>query len=241
MQLVLDIGLTPEPSFERFCPSGNEAAVQCLQQCVAQLVQNASAGAPAPVYLWGDTGTGKSHLLDAVALALQAHGLSVGRLGPNGQAAEFSPDWRAVLLDDVQALDAARQQQAFNWLVNARHNPGGAPCWVVAAGSVPPVDLDLREDLRTRLGAGLSFGLHALDDGRRQQVLQEQARARGLHLSDEAAHYLLTRVSRDLSSLSALLARLDAHALQTQRALTIPLLRQVLQAPQGLPQEPQSP
>lgn len=63
----------------------------------------------------------------------------------------------------------------------------------------------------------------------RQQVLQRQARERGLHLSDDVAQYLLGRFARDLSSLSELLARLDVHALRTQRGITIPLLREVLQ------------
>lgn len=237
MQLVLDIGLSPEPSFARFNPSGNEAAEQCLRQSIAQLLQASPGAAPPPaVYLWGASGTGKTHLLQAVALALQAAGQSAGRLSPGSEgdaddaddAGDFDPRWRAILLDDVHALDRQRQQRAFDWLVNARHNPSGGPCWIVAAGPMPPVDLPLREDVRTRLGAGLSFELHPLDDAQRQQVLQQQAHERGLHLSDEAAQYLLHRVSRDLSSLSRLLARLDTHALQTQRALTIPLLRQVL-------------
>lgn len=231
MQLVLDIGLAPEPSFARFLPAGNEAAVQCLQQGVAALAA-AQSDALLPVYLWGSPGTGKTHLLHAVARALQAQGQAVGWLGADAASGgkEFSPHWRAVLLDDVQAYDSQRQQRAFNWWINARHRSSGeAPCWVVAAGSLPPVDLPLREDLRTRLGSGLSFELQPLSDAQRQQVLQSQAQERGLHLSDEAAQYLLNRFARDLSSLSALLTRLDVHALRTQRALTIPLLREVLQ------------
>lgn len=233
-QLALDIGLTPQPSFARFDPCGNEAAVQCLQEGIAQLTAPASAGAPLPVYLWGAAGTGKSHLLQSVALALQEAGLAVGWLRPDtlqaaGAQPEFNPRWRAILLDDVGRFDPATQQCAFNWFINATHPGEGPPCWVLAAGDAPPVDLPLREDLRSRLGSGLGFALQPLNDTQRQQVLQRQAQERGVTLSDEVAQYLLGRFARDLSSLSALLAQLDAHALRTQRAITIPLLRQMLE------------
>lgn len=241
-QLALDIGLAPEPSFERYLSSGNEAALQALQDGVTNCVRLASlsahaiapALAPIPIYLWGNAGTGKTHLLKSVAMALQSRGLSSGWLQPRihagrPNAREFSPDWSAVLIDDIHLLNKAEQQRAFNWFINAAYPSDGQPCWVIATGNVPPVDLPMRDDLRSRLGSGLSFKLHPLSDMKRQQVLQRQARERGLHLSDDVAQYLLGRFARDLSSLSELLARLDVHALRTQRAITIPLLREVLQ------------
>ncbi|KKW67993.1 hypothetical protein AAV94_07425 [Lampropedia cohaerens] len=247
-QLVLDIGIVPEASFARFLPAGNEAALQALQQGVARQIAQASQppsaqAANAPVYLWGGPGTGKTHLLQAVALAFEQQGLQVGWLRgrqPNcdDAASTSTPDtaddnwqstWQAILLDDVQHFTPAQQRLAFKHFIDAAHPPDGRPRWVIAAGDAPPVDLALREDLRTRLGSGVSFALQALSDAQRLQVLQMQARERGLHLSAEVGHYLLTRYSRDLSSLTALLARLDTHALRAQRALTLPLLRQALQ------------
>lgn len=241
-QLALDIGLAPEPSFERYRSCGNEAALQALQDgvhdCIRLAAQYTEAAAPVltpiPIYLWGTAGTGKTHLLTSVALALQSHGLSVGWLQPGiyagkPNAREFASHWSAVLIDDADQLSKAEQQRAFNWFINATYPSDGPPCWVVATGSAPAVDLNMRDDLRSRLGSGLGFALHPLNDMERQQVLQRQARERGLHLSDDVAQYLLGRFARDLSSLSELLARLDVHALRTQRGITIPLLREVLQ------------
>ncbi|MGH8830384.1 MAG: HdaA/DnaA family protein, partial [Polaromonas sp.] len=98
------------------------------------------------------------------------------------------------------------------------------------AGNVPPADLALREDLRTRLGWGHVFALQALTETERRAVLRREADARGVFLSDEAMDFMLTRFSRDLGSLMQLLDQLDAYALQTKRAITIPLIKSMLES-----------
>jgi len=128
------------------------------------------------------------------------------------------------LMDDVQAFDAARQQVAFNWFVNAQTQQID----VLATGSLPPTDLKLRDDLRTRLGWGHVFALQALDEPQRRDVLRQNAAARGVLLSDEVMDFMLTRFSRDLASLMELLDLMDAYALQTQRAITIPLIKTMM-------------
>jgi DnaA family protein len=99
----------------------------------------------------------------------------------------------------------------------------------LAAGALPQADLKLRDDLRSRLGWGHIEGLQVLGELERRAVLRQEAVARGLVLSDEVMSYLLKRFSRDLGSLMQLLDHLDHYALQTQRALTIPLVRAMLE------------
>jgi DnaA family protein len=105
---------------------------------------------------------------------------------------------------------------------------------VVAAGRCPPVDLPLRDDLRTRLGWGHVFELHALGEPEARAVLRREADRRGLLLSDEVMSYLMTRHARDLKSLMALLLELDTFGLAAGRPVTLPLLRRLL-AEQELP------
>ena len=144
------------------------------------------------------------------------------------QPPEFNPEWEVLLLDDVQFFSAVQQHMAFNWFVNAA-TPGAArQPWVLAAGCVPPQDLPLREDLRTRLGWGHVFHLQLLDDDQRRDVLLKHSQALGMHLGNDLLDYLLSRFSRDLGHLIDLLEQLDNYALQTQRPLTIPLLRAML-------------
>ena len=97
------------------------------------------------------------------------------------------------------------------------------------AGALPPSDLALREDLRTRLGWGHVFQLHVLTEPERRAVLRRAADRRGIFLSDEVMDFMLTRFSRDLGSLTQLLDQLDRYALQTQRAITIPLIKAMLE------------
>jgi DnaA family protein len=142
----------------------------------------------------------------------------------------FDDSWAAVLMDDVHLYNLEQQQVAFNWFVNALAPKSGSPRWVLAAGVLPPADLKLRDDLRSRLGWGHVYALQVLSDTERQSVLRSEADARGLFLSDEVMAYMLSRFSRDLSSLMTLLDHLDQFALQTKRAVTIPLIKSMLES-----------
>ena len=94
-QLALDLGLAPPPSLAQFHAGPNAAALQHLRLMLA-------SAAPVPTYLWGEAGSGKTHLLQAVRADLQERGASVGWLAADTAAPPaFDEGWDAVLLDDV--------------------------------------------------------------------------------------------------------------------------------------------
>ena len=93
---------------------------------------------------------------------------------------------------------------------------------------MPPVDLPLREDLRTRLGWGHVFAVQPLSEAETRAALRREADRRALFFSDDVMDYLLTRFARDLKHLMGLLDRLDEFSLSTKRAITVPLLKQML-------------
>ena len=223
-QIALDIGLASTPSFDNFFAGPNVAVLAHLE------LSSSSTRASVPTYLWGQSGSGKTHLLRAACEALQEQGARVGWLDASVQSPpEFSESWAAVILDECHLYNAVQQQVAFNWFINSIYPAEGQPRWVLAAGDLPPADLMLREDLRTRLGWGNVFELHALSEPERRAVLKREADVRGLFLSDDVVDFMLRRFSRDLGSLMRLLDKLDAHALQTQRAITIPLIKDMLE------------
>lgn len=224
-QIALDIGLAPEPTLAGFLAGRNAEALQHVR-----LWAEGATRSPVPSYLWGPSGAGKSHLLRAARQALRARGVAVGWMDAGtAPRAAFDEAWDAVLMDDVHRYGAEQQHTAFNWFVNAITPATGRPRAVLAAGGLPPADLPLREDLRTRLAWGHVFELHALSEPEVRAVLRQAADARGVQLPDEVMAFVLARFSRDLGSLMLLLEHLDRYALQTQRAITVPLVKSMLQ------------
>lgn len=226
-QMALDIGLSAGPTLGNFCAGRNLAALRHLELWVgAKAHAGAASRSPVPTYLWGPHGSGKSHLLKAAREALREQGARVGWLDASvHEAPEFSESWAAVLLDDVHLYTPAQQHTAFNWFVNAQTHQRP----VLAAGEFAPIELRLRDDLRTRLGWGHIFNLQPLSEAERRAVLRQAADARGIFLGDEVMDFMLTRFSRDLGSLMELLELLDGYALQTKRAVTIPLIKSMLE------------
>jgi DnaA family protein len=90
----------------------------------------------------------------------------------------------------------------------------------------------LREDLRTRLAWGLVYQLKPLTDAEKVLHLRAEAGRRGLRLSDEVVWYLLNHLPRDLASLHRVLEVLDRYSLASQRAVTLPFVREALSAAQ---------
>ncbi|HEX7891370.1 MAG TPA: DnaA regulatory inactivator Hda [Ramlibacter sp.] len=220
-QLPLDIGLARPPSLASFLAGPNEAAWKHLQLWAGNATRS-----PVPTYLWGPSVSGKTHLLQAVHGSLREQGAAVGWLDPSmTEPPPYDERWAVVVMDDVQAYSAVQQHAAFSWFVQSQALQRG----VLAAGLLPPADLKLREDLRTRLGWGHIFELHVLSEPERRSVLRQAADARGVFLGDEVMDFILHRFSRDLGSLMQLLEHLDAYALQTQRAITIPLIKSMLE------------
>lgn len=248
-QLILDLAWDPLPPFAGFL-AGDNAAV------VAQLREQQWPGAP--IYLWGPAGCGKTQLLHE----LQARAVESGLVAQWFDASSSTPweladDVSLVLLDGVDQWSAEQQHAAFTLFVEAAsrvggvlHSPGdgvagAAPARAetpaagarlgaqfASAGRLPPVDLQVREDLRTRLGWGPVHAVRPLAESGTRDALHQEARRRGIVLGDEVLDYILARFARDLKSLMHLLHRLDGFALAEKRAVTVPLLKRMLDAEQ---------
>jgi DnaA-homolog protein len=214
-QIPLAIGPEPLPTFDNYVGGPNAAALEHLRQL--------RLPAP-PVYLWGPGGSGKTHLLRALAWSVEQGGGVAWFDAAQPLPWDLPAATSLVVVDRVDALDSAAQQAAFALFVNA----GTHGVQWAAAGRLPPVDLPLREDLRSRLGWGHVFALHALADAQARAVLKREGDRRGILLSDELLNHLLTRFERDLGHLMGLLDRLDHFALARGRPVTLPLLRLML-------------
>lgn len=222
-QIPLPISSEPPRSFDSFLPGANAEAWTQLTELA--LNHQAAAALPA-IYLWGPAGSGKTHLLQSFAERLREQGRSVAWFDPDTPL-PWEPDeaHRTIVFDRCDGFDAARQQAAFALFVDA----SSRGVLVAAAGRAPPVDLPLREDLRSRLGWGHVVALQALGDEEVRAVLLSEADRRGLVLSKEATAYVLSHCPRDLASLKSLLDRADVYTLERQRPdLTVPMIKRLL-------------
>jgi DnaA family protein len=225
-QLVLDLGAEPAHSLDTFQVGENAELAHLMHQFAERASREHFA------YLWGDSGAGKTHLLQALANTPGSRYIAFD--APEGDFA-YSPETSLYLLDDCERLSAAAQIDAFALFNQIREH--GA--YMVSTGPVPPMVLPLREDLRTRMGWGLIYQIHGLSDDQKIAALTQAAESRGLTLSASVLPYLLSHFKRDMRSLSTMLDALDQYSLETQRPVTLPLLRDLLlQAhPQSEPKE----
>ena len=230
-QLPLALPADPPPAFANFVGGRNAEVVAALQALAA------GGRAQRAIYLWGAPGAGKTHLLRALQEAAgPAH---APLLGPESPLAEFTPAAADVpsspyllLIDDCDRLDAERQEAVFGLLNRVRERPQAAS---VVAGGGAPRTLALREDLKSRLAWGLVYEVAPLSDDDKAQALARQAQARGVGLAADVIPWLLAHTSRDMRSLSALLAALDRQAIaRHRRTITLPQVRELLR-PAGTP------
>ncbi|MEO6920234.1 MAG: DnaA regulatory inactivator Hda [Collimonas sp.] len=222
-QLTLDITAEEPQTLATFVVGQNQEALQFLQRLVAPTATTLTAPGDRFVYLWGGAGAGKSHVLNALASSTGARLIRGSQY--NGDVFNFAPEVPGYLIDDCDKLSAGDQIEAFN-LFNQIREHGG---WLVTSGQLPPSELSVREDFRTRLGWGLIYQLHGLSDEEKIAALTHAAQVRGLHLSSGVLPYLITHFRRDMRSLTSMLNELDRFSLETQRPITLPLLRSLLQ------------
>lgn len=224
-QLLLDLLPETPPSLDNFVAGCNGEALAGLTTWLTPNNREAS------LLLWGEGGAGKTHLLRASGAAYQDALADPDLAAIEAELLADNPDkLRSKAVDNVEALSPSGQIVLFN-LYNRIRTVGGR---LLTAAALPPVQLDLREDLRTRLGQGLIYRIHALTDDQMLDALRAYAAARRLRLPPESFDYLFARAPRDMRSLMDLLGALDRYSLEHKRAITLPLLREVLMTPAEL-------
>ena len=209
-QLILDLLPESAPTLDNFVPGGNAETLTALSGWLA------GARAETSFCLWGEAGSGRSHLLQASGFAY----VDAAR----DPALVTVPESEQLAVDHVEALDEAGQIALFNHLNSLKMAAG----MLLTAADQPPAHLALREDLRTRLGSGLIYRLQPLSDSEKAAALAAQAKERALKLTPEAIDYLMRHAPRDMRTLSTFIVALDRFTLEHKRAVTLPLLRELL-------------
>ena len=204
-QLLLDIKPASPPTLQNYIAGRNAEALASLNAALDNTEQSNF------IYLWGESGSGKSHLLQASK--------AIG----------------AQVVDDVHLLNNDEQIALFNTYNQLKDlNSAEQGGTLVTAGLHAPNQMGLRDDLATRLAWGLVYQLHPLNDAEKALALQNHAAERGMRLPSEVVDYCLRYLRRDLSTLMSTLDALDEWSLTTKKPVTVPMLRQLLQFPLNL-------
>lgn len=215
-QLTFKLALPSQCDFNHFIVGDNQEALSVL----------ALPHTEPSVALWGAIGSGKTHLLKA--WIHQASLQKIPALYINARHTALSlavQHAQCLAIDHVDTLGPEAQitllaiYNAFRALPNTR---------LLVASTLPPAQLTLRDDLRTRLCAGLVYEIHALSDEQKLVALRAYAQNQQIHLPESVLQYLLRHFQRDLTTLTRLINTLDREALSRHHAITLPFLKSIL-------------
>ncbi|NBO18842.1 MAG: hypothetical protein EBV03_06385 [Proteobacteria bacterium] len=171
--------------------------------------------------LHGPAGCGKTHLAQlwlARAGAQEASGDALPETPPAAAGAHW-------LIEDIER--GSDERRLFHWLNYVREQGGT----LLLTSRLPAAALPFTlKDVSSRLLALPAAEIQPPDDAVLEGVLRKQAIDRQLALSEEVIAYLLPRMERSLAAAGQLLARIDTASLAQQRRVTVPLVRQLLEA-----------
>jgi DnaA family protein len=226
-QLPLGVWLRDDATFGNYYPGAYNAPL------VEQLTRQLSSEGETYLYLWGASGIGRSHLLQAACHAASDQDARALYL-PLADLGHFPP----LMLEDIERLDLVaiddlecvvgrkRWEEGLFHAFNRLRDAGKR--LVIAANASPRQLPVLLPDLASRLTWGMTFHMQPLDDDGRLAALRLRAEVRGMELPDDVARYILHRGPRQLSELCRSLDTLDRASLSAKRKLTIPFVKQAL-------------
>jgi DnaA family protein len=217
-QLALELSPIPAPTLANFVPGGNGELLRAIADMLT--------GFERFIYLWGEVGSGRSHLLQAAVAGARERGLRAAYVG-DARLPQTLEETQLLAVDDVERLDADGQIALFALYNRIKEGDG---C-LLAAGARPIAQLGLRADLATRLGWGLVYQVHGLTDAEKTAAMEHHAIGRGFRLPPEVSAHLLKHWQRDLPALLTVVGALDRYSLERKRPVTLQLLRDFLKEP----------
>ena len=214
-------------AFESFYGSGNEILIRELGSLLSGVQSR-------PIlYLWGESGSGKTHLLNACCMMAKKRSKPAIYVGLSGQQDDELDELMPVAtnailcLDDIDTIAGLDDAQAK--ILALYENLIQNSAALIVSGSAPPDKINLQlKDLQSRLAGGGVYHIRPLDEAGKQQALRHQAWTRGFDLDEKAIAFIMSRCRRDTGSLFTLLDKIDSASLRDQRKITIPFLKTLL-------------
>ncbi|SDG85431.1 chromosomal replication initiator protein DnaA [Klenkia brasiliensis] len=235
-----DLGLNPKYVFDSFVIGNSNRFAHAAAVAVAE----APARAYNPLFVYGDSGLGKTHLLHAIGhyaarmfpdvrvryVSTEEFTNEFINLVHSGRAEDFRRRYRDIdflLIDDIQFLERAeRTQEEFFHTFNTLHN---ASKQIVITSDRPPKKLTTLEDrLRTRFEWGLITDVQAPDLETRIAILRKKAYGERLQAPDPVLEFIASKVQTNIRELEGALIRVTAFASLNKQPVDLALAELVL-------------
>lgn len=227
-QLALPFSFNSKLGFEQFVSGANSQAVKYLK--------DAASGSGEPfIFIWGEQGTGKTHLLNAVCETASACGRRAAYI-PFETFFSLSPTilegletHDLICLDDINLVSGNRTWEvAIFTLYNQLRDSNRS---LIVSANSPPSCLALQlPDLVSRLSWGLTLYLNPLGDEEKLSVLTSYAQMLGFILSPDVGQYLMVHCNRDLSYLQSIIRKLDEASISAQKKMSLGFVKTYLSA-----------
>lgn len=234
-QLTLNLRHPEELSFANFyvkqssenCISNNVTLIQMLKNTIDKNYNF--------IYLWGEHGCGKTHLLLATNNYYHQSQKNLKfTYFPMRELANVSENIlnnlehnKIVLLDDIDyVINSKNWNEALFHLFNRIQQNNN---FLIVTATTKPQELQCNlPDLQSRLASGITAKIQSLKDDEKILALQIIAQQTGLMLTEKTAKFLINHCQRDTTSLFQLLQHLDQASMNEQRNLTIPFIKKIL-------------
>ena len=220
-QLGLPISLDSKMLLGNFLVKKNQTLLNFIETLFSQ--EQSSV-----VFVSGDKSSGKTHLLQgcifkALEQDLKAVYVDIGQTLPEdflNTLADY--DW--VCIDNIDQLNVAQQQELFDLYNQIKQTKTK----LIISAPVPPGELELLQDLKTRLSLAVVYRLEQLDDQEKIVLIQRKMQDKSLDIDDKVYAYLFKVFSRDLNVVLSAIDQLDQESLRQKSPISIPFVKKIL-------------
>jgi len=218
-QLGLPISLNVQMSLTNF------VANEQIQSLIDRLFATDQA---AEIYVYGATGSGKTHLLQGVIFSAIEQRKKAVFIDCADEIPDYlveivaDLDWLSI--DNIDFIGEAQQHMLFDLYNRARQSNVN----IIVGGPSVPSELDMMKDVKTRLNLATVFQLEALNDEQTKEALNNQMSERNMIIDEKVYSYLFKHYSRDISQLLEAINLLDEASMQAKQSISIPLAKKIL-------------
>lgn len=236
-----DSQLNPRNTFENFCPSGSNRIARAIGEAIANDPKLKTFN---PLFVFGPTGVGKTHLVQAIGIKIKEHNPMARVLylsarlfesqftvaARNGKVNEFINFYQSIdtlIIDDIQDLvDKDKTQNTFFHIFNHLHLNQKQ---IILTSDCRPTQLKgMAERLISRFNWGMTVELEKPDLALRRLVLRQKSEQEGLSLPPDVIEYIAENVTNNVRELEGIVTSLLAHATVLDREVTVDLARLVM-------------